>query len=175
MTPAAGFVTPMSALIIGLLSGSVCYVMVARVKHIFGYDDTLDAFGIHGIGGAIGAVMTGVLATSVINPMFKDVTGVATAVGGIDGNWMQVVNQLAGIGIAIVLSSIGTFGILKVVDLVIGLRVNESDEISGLDASQHGETAYVFEPDSYPPNAVAAFSADDGDVELNTTMAATSH
>ena len=168
VTPAAGFVTPMSALVIGLLAGSICYVMVAKVKHIFGYDDTLDAFGIHGIGGAIGAVMTGILATSVVNPIFKD-----AAVGAVDGNYMQVVNQLAGVGIAVVLSSIGTFAILKIVDLMIGLRVNESDEISGLDASQHGETAYVFDIDSIPPNPVEAFARQENDIVIDKALSAT--
>ena len=168
VTPAAGFVTPMSALMIGLLAGSICYVMVAKVKHIFGYDDTLDAFGIHGIGGAIGAVMTGILATSVVNPIFKD-----AAVGAIDGNYMQVVNQLAGVGIAVVLSSIGTFAILTVVDLVVGLRVNESDEISGLDVSQHGETGYVFDVESIPPNPVEAFATQENDIAIDKALSAT--
>ena len=144
ITPAAGFVTPMSALLIGLLGGSACYFMVAKVKHIFGYDDTLDVFGIHGVGGAIGALMTGVLATSLINPIFKDAAGNATAVGLIDGNYAQVLNQLAGIGIAVFLASGGTFVVLKVVDLFIGLRVTETEEIAGLDATQHGERGYAF-------------------------------
>ena len=168
VTPAAGFVTPMSALVIGLLAGSVCYVMVAKVKHFFGYYDTLDAFGIHGIGGAIGAVMTGILATSVVNPIFKE-----AAVGAVDGNYMQVVNQLAGVGIAVVLSSIGTFAILKIVDLVLGLRVNESDELTGLDASQHGETAYVFDVDSTPPNPVVAFATHEKEIAIDNALSAT--
>ena len=173
ITPAAGFVTPMSAIFIGLSGGTICYLMVAKVKHIFGYDDTLDVFGIHGIGGTVGALLTGVLATSLINPIFKDAAGNAIAVGAIDGNYSQIVNQLSGIGIAVVLSSIGTFGILKFVDLVIGLRVTETDEISGLDASQHGETAYAFEEDSYPLNVVAAFEAEDHGV-IESALAATS-
>jgi len=147
VTPAAGFVTPMSAIIIGLLVGVGCYLMVAEVKKIFGYDDTLDVFGIHGFGGTLGAICTGLLATSVINPIFKDPEGNPLPVGLFDGNSMQVVNQLIGIGIAVALAAVGTFLILKIVDLLIGVRVSENEEIAGLDSSQHGETAYVFEPD----------------------------
>ncbi len=148
VTPAAGFVSPMSAIFIGLIVGIGCFLMVSEVKKIFGYDDTLDVFGIHGFGGTIGAILTGVLATRVINPIFKDADGNALPVGWIDGSASQVFNQLAGIGIAIVLATVGTYGILKVVDLLIGLRVSETDEIEGLDASQHGETAYVFDTEA---------------------------
>ncbi len=147
ITPAAGFVSPMSAILIGAVAGTVCYIMVCEVKKLLGYDDTLDVFGIHGIGGIVGAIMTGVFATSTINPIFKDSTGNALPVGLIEGNPMQVVYQLVGIGIAISFSVIGSIVILKVVDLVIGIRVSETDETVGLDATQHGETAYVFEGD----------------------------
>jgi Amt family ammonium transporter len=173
ITPAAGFVTPMSAIFIGITAGTVCYVMVAKVKHIFGYDDTLDVFGIHGIGGAAGALLTGVLATSIINPIFKDAAGNTLAVGAIDGNYAQILNQLAAVGIAVVLSSIGTFGILKLVDLMIGLRVTETDEISGLDASQHGETAYVFAEEVVITHATAVYDDGDDGVGIETAMAAT--
>lgn len=145
ITPAAGFVSPMSALMIGIIAGIGCYLMVSEIKKLFGYDDTLDVFGIHGFGGALGAVMTGVFATSAINPIFKDASGNALPVGLIDGNAMQIVNQLIGIGIAVCLSAISSIVILKIVDVVIGLRVSEDEEIAGLDASQHGEIAYVFE------------------------------
>ena len=154
ITPAAGFVSPISAILIGMVAGSVCYVMVCEVKKRFGYDDTLDVFGIHGIGGIFGAVLTGVLATSAVNPIFKDASGAVLPVGLIEGNAMQVVNQLVGVGITIALASIGSILILKFVDLVIGLRVSESEETAGLDVTQHGETAYVFEPiieNSNPP------------------------
>lgn len=147
VTPAAGFVSPISAILIGLIAGAACYVMVCEVKKRFGYDDTLDVFGIHGIGGIFGALMTGILATSAVNPIFKDASGNALPVGLIDGNAMQIVNQLAGIGIAVALAVVGSILILKFVDLVIGLRVSETDETVGLDATQHGETAYVFEGD----------------------------
>ena len=145
ITPAAGFVSPISAILIGLVAGAICYTMVCEVKRRFGYDDTLDVFGIHGIGGIFGAILTGVLATSVINPIFKDANGNILPVGLIEGNAMQVVYQLAGIGISIALAIVGTLVILKFVDLVIGLRVSESEETEGLDATQHGESAYVFE------------------------------
>jgi len=145
VTPAAGFVSPISAILIGLVAGGACYTMVCEVKKRFGYDDTLDVFGIHGIGGIFGAVLTGVLATSAVNPIFKDDGGNPLPVGLIEGNAMQVVNQLAGIGIAVALAVAGSILILKFVDLTIGLRVSESEETAGLDATQHGETAYVFE------------------------------
>lgn len=145
ITPAAGFVTPMSAIVIGLIAGAGCYLMVVEIKKLFGYDDTLDVFGIHGFGGTIGAVATGIFATSLINPIFKDASGAVLPVGLLEGNSEQVLNQLAGVGIAVVLGAGGTFAILKLVDLFIGLRVTEIEEIAGLDASQHGEVAYVFE------------------------------
>ncbi|MEQ1605801.1 MAG: ammonium transporter [Pyrinomonadaceae bacterium] len=154
ITPAAGFVSPLSAIMIGMAAGTVCYVMVCEVKKRFGYDDTLDVFGIHGIGGIFGAVLTGVFATSSVNPIFKAADGTILPVGWLEGNPGQVVNQLIGVGITVALAAVGSLLILKFVDLVIGLRVSESDETAGLDVSQHGETAYVFEPageNSIPP------------------------
>lgn len=100
ITPAAGFVGPMSALAIGFLAGLLCYFMVAKVKQWFGYDDSLDAFGVHGAGGTLGAILTGVFASRAINPIFKDAHGNALPVGWLDGNWMQVPHQLVGIAIA---------------------------------------------------------------------------
>ena len=145
ITPAAGFVTPMSAIAIGLLAGAGCYLMVVEVKKLFGYDDTLDVFGIHGFGGTIGAIATGIFATSSINPIFKDGAGTPLPVGLLEGNSVQLLNQLAGVGIAVLLGAGGTFVILKFVDLLIGLRVTPGEEIAGLDATQHGEIAYIFE------------------------------
>lgn len=154
VTPGAGFVSPLSAILIGVVAGSVCYAMVCEVKKRFGYDDTLDVFGIHGIGGILGALMTGVLATNAVNPIFKDASGVAMPVGLIDGNAMQIANQLIGVGLTVAMASIGSIAILKLVDLFIGLRVSESEESAGLDVTQHGETAYVFEAaeTSTPPD-----------------------
>jgi ammonium transporter, Amt family len=141
ITPAAGFVAPMPGLIIGLVAGVCCYWMVTRIKSIFGYDDALDAFGVHGAGGTIGALLTGVFATQVINPIF----GAGKAVGGSDGHWGQVGNQLVGVLIAWGFALVGTLVLLKVVDLVTGLRVTEDQEIEGLDITQHGEEAYNLE------------------------------
>jgi Amt family ammonium transporter len=138
ITPAAGFVAPMPALIIGLVAGAFCYWTVTRVKAIFGYDDALDAFGVHGAGGTIGALLTGVFASQVVNPIF----GAGKPVGGIDGHWGQVGNQLMGILIAWVFALVGTLVLLKIVNLITGLRVTEDEEIKGLDITQHGEEAY---------------------------------
>ncbi len=146
ITPAAGFVGPMSALLVGLIAGVLCYMMVAIVKARFGYDDSLDAFGVHGVGGTIGALLTGILAQSVINPIFgKDAQGNPLPVGMIDGNTHQILNQAVGVLIAIVLAVVGTFVILKVVDLIIGLRVSAEEEVQGLDVTQHGEEGYYWE------------------------------
>jgi ammonium transporter, Amt family len=141
ITPAAGFVAPMPALVIGLVAGAFCYWMVTRIKAIFGYDDALDAFGVHGAGGTIGALLTGVFASQVVNPIF----GAGKAVGGSDGHWAQVGNQLVGVLIAWGFALVGTYVLLKVVDLTTGLRVTEDQEIEGLDITQHGEEAYNLE------------------------------
>ena len=145
ITPAAGFVTPMSAIIIGLLAGAFCYLMVAIVKMRFGYDDSLDAFGVHGAGGTLGALLTGIFASSAINPIFKDAQGNTLASGLLEGNAHQLLNQFVGVAIAWVLATVGTLVILKIVDLAIGLRVPEDHEIQGLDLSQHGEEGYYWE------------------------------
>jgi len=127
--------------VIGLVAGALCYWMVTRVKAIFGYDDALDAFGVHGAGGTIGALLTGVFATQVINPVF----GSGKAVGGIEGHWGQVGNQLVGVLIAWGVALVGTIVLLKIVDWITGLRVTEDQEIEGLDITQHGEEAYNLE------------------------------
>jgi Amt family ammonium transporter len=145
ITPAAGFVAPMPALFIGFLAGVVCYLMVTRVKAIFGYDDALDAFGVHGAGGTIGALLTGVFAVRAINPVFHDARGSALPVGWLDGNFRQIGNQLVGILIAWTLALVGTLVLLKAVDLLTGLRVSEEQEIEGLDITQHGEEGYNLE------------------------------
>ncbi len=144
ITPAAGYVQPMSALAIGLLAGLFCYAMVVFVKNRFGYDDSLDAFGVHGAGGTLGAVLTGVFAASAVNPVFKDAAGNTLPSGAVDGRWAQVGNQLVGVGIAWALSAVGTLALLKLVDLAMGLRVSTEDEREGLDITQHGEEGYDF-------------------------------
>jgi len=145
ITPAAGFVTPMSSLIIGLVAGILCYFMVAKVKNWFGYDDSLDAFGVHGAGGTIGALLTGIFATSSINPIYHNARGDVLPSGVVDGNWAQLGNQCVAVLIAWVLAIVGTFIILKVVDLLIGVRVPADHEVQGLDLSQHGEEGYYWE------------------------------
>lgn len=142
ITPAAGFVQPMSALLIGFIGGIVCYLMVAVVKQHYGYDDSLDAFGIHGIGGTVGALLTGVFASSVMNPVFKDSNGNALPVGVIQGNWGQLLNQFMAVVIAWALSAVGTWILLVLVDRMIGLRMPVEEEMEGLDLSQHGEEGY---------------------------------
>ena len=145
ITPAAGFVGPRASLVIGFVAGVFCYYMVVKVKILFGYDDSLDAFGVHGAGGTIGALLTGVFAKSVINPIFKDANGNARPSGLLEGNAHQILNQLIGVVIAWVLAIVGTVIILKVVDLVVGLRISEEQETEGLDLSQHGEEGYNWE------------------------------
>ncbi len=144
ITPAAGFVQPMSALAIGAIAGLVCYFTVVKVKAIFGYDDSLDAFGVHGCGGTLGALLTGVFASSAINPIFKDAKGNPLPSGVIEGNWHQLLNQSMGVLIAWTISIVGTFILLKLVDMTIGLRVTREEEIEGLDVTQHGEEGYEF-------------------------------
>jgi ammonium transporter, Amt family len=141
ITPAAGFVGPMPALVIGICAGAFCYWMVTKVKAIFKYDDALDAFGVHGAGGTIGALLTGVFAQQAINPIF----GAGKAVGGLDRHWAQVGNQLVGVLIAWGIALVGTMVLLKIVDMITGLRVNAEEEEAGLDISQHGEEAYNLE------------------------------
>jgi ammonium transporter, Amt family len=141
ITPAAGFVAPMPALAIGFIAGLVCYYMVTKVKSIFGYDDALDAFGVHGAGGTIGALLTGVFAQQFINPIF----GAGKPVGGLDGHWGQLGNQLVGVLIAWGFALVGTIVLLKITDMITGVRVSESEEIEGLDITQHGEEAYNLE------------------------------
>jgi Amt family ammonium transporter len=145
ITPAAGFVGPMAAIAIGLLAGVFCFFMVVSVKARFGYDDSLDAFGVHGAGGTLGALLTGVFAASAINPIFKDGQGNPLPSGLFDGNARQLLNQALGVIIAWVLAIVGTLIILKIVDVTIGLRVTEDEEVQGLDLSQHGEEGYSWE------------------------------
>ncbi len=145
ITPASGFVKPMPALLIGFAAGVVCFYMVAGVKKRFGYDDSLDAFGVHGAGGTLGALLTGVFATNQVNDGLKDAAGKPMALGLVDGNAGQLLNQLAGSAIAWALAIVGTLIILKICDLLLGVRVHSDHEIQGLDLSMHGEEGYNFE------------------------------
>jgi len=136
ITPASGFVSPTSALLIGLIAGACCYLMVVKVKARFGYDDSLDAFGVHGAGGTIGALLTGVFAAKAINSIGS---------GVLEGNVRQLGNQFVGVAVAWALAIVGTLLILFIIDKTIGLRVSEEHEAQGLDLSQHGEEGYYWE------------------------------
>lgn len=134
ITPATGFVTIPSALLIGLISAPICYFGINFVKVQFKYDDTLDAFGVHGIGGIWGAIATGIFATKSVNPAGNN--------GLLYGNPEQVLHQLVGVGTAVLLATVGTYVILKVISLVTPLRVSKEEELMGLDLSFHEEVAY---------------------------------
>jgi Amt family ammonium transporter len=128
VTPASGFVTPLGGLIIGLIAGVVCYLFVC-LKAVFGYDDSLDAFGVHGLGGAWGALASGIFATSLGS--------------GIESNGQQILVQLKGIGFTAIFAPVMSLGILLVLKLVFGsLRVGDEAEFEGLDVSEHSESAY---------------------------------
>jgi len=159
ITPAAGFVTPMSALIVGFVAGVICFFAVTGLKKKLGYDDSLDAFGIHGIGGFTGAILTGVFANSAINTVFKDASGGALPSGLVEGNPRQVLNQLIASLVAIGLTVVGSFLILKIVDLTVGVRVSGEDEIAGLDLSQHGEEGYNLDVDLVSAGVFSAVSS----------------
>ncbi|WP_110514466.1 ammonium transporter [Herpetosiphon llansteffanensis] len=133
ITPAAGFVTPMASLLIGFLAGGICYFVVENLVR-GRVDDALDVFGVHGVGGLLGALLVGVFATKSINPAGAD--------GVLAGNWSQLGVQALTVGIVAVYAGAMTWGILKVVDLLFGIRVSEAEEEQGLDSSQHGEVAY---------------------------------
>jgi Amt family ammonium transporter len=134
ITPASGFVNPMGALIIGLAAGAVCYFSSVWVKKWLGYDDALDTWGVHGVGGALGAMMTGMFASNAINSSSKGWL--------IDGNGHQMLIQFYDVAIVFVYCGIGTFIILKLIDLFIGIRVSKDVEVEGLDINLHGETVH---------------------------------
>jgi len=140
ITPASGFVKPMPAMLIGLAAGVICYLMVAKVKKVFGYDDALDAFGVHGIGGTLGALLTGVFATKEVNDL-----RMGKPMGLMDGDAGQMVNQLIAVLISWGLAIVGTLVILKICDVIFGVRVSKEDETEGLDLSMHGEEGYNLE------------------------------
>ena len=125
ITPAAGFVSPVGAFFIGLISGVLCFLACTKLKSALGYDDALDVFGIHAFGGAVGAVLTGVFA--------------AKAIGGVEGGFDQVKLQLLGVGVTVLYTTVVTYIILKVVNLITPLRASDTEEREGLDLSQHGE------------------------------------
>jgi Amt family ammonium transporter len=132
ITPASGFVDPRGALVIGLAAGVACYWGATSLKHMLGYDDSLDAFGVHGVGGIVGAVLTGIFARAAIS-------GDAAKAGLLDGNAGQIVTQLYGIGVTVVYCAVASFVILKVIDVIMGLRVDAEVERDGMDLAIHGE------------------------------------
>lgn len=131
ITPAAGTVGPMGALVIGLVAGVICYFCATSLKRKLGYDDSLDAFGVHGIGGIVGAILTGVFAAPALGGF-----------GTVEDIGAQVWIQAKGVGFTVIYTAIVTYVILKVLDLVMGLRVNEEEESVGLDLAQHNERGY---------------------------------
>jgi Amt family ammonium transporter len=135
ITPASGFVNPTGALIIGIAAGIVCYLSSVHMKKMFGYDDALDAFGVHGVGGALGAMMTGMFASNAINMASKGWL--------IDGNFGQMLIQFYDVAGVFVYCAIGTYIILKVIDMMVGLRVRRDVEVEGLDINLHGETVHA--------------------------------
>jgi Amt family ammonium transporter len=146
ITPASGFVAPMPAIVIGLFAGAFCYFTATSVKKMFGYDDSLDAFGVHGCGGTLGAILTGVFATNAVNDTWtKDPSGKLLPMGLIDGHGIQVVYQLGGVVMSWVLAIVGTLVILKICDRVFGVRVSAEEEREGLDLAMHGEEGYFLE------------------------------
>lgn len=134
ITPGAGFVSPVSAIIMGGVAGVICYLAVLA-KTRMGYDDSLDVVGIHGVGGIWGALATGIFASSVVNPAGN---------GLLNGNPHQLVVQAIGVGATIAYSVVVTFIILKIIDVIIGLRVSSDDETQGLDLTQHSEVGYTL-------------------------------
>jgi Amt family ammonium transporter len=142
VTPASGFVTPAAGFVIGLLAGVVCYLAASKLKSALGYDDSLDAFGVHGVGGTLGALLTGLFASGDVNPLIRDLWKKDGKPVSLEGGGGQFFNQLIAAAITWVLAAVATFVILKVVDAVVGLRPAEQDENQGLDLSLHGEQAY---------------------------------
>lgn len=141
VTPAAGFVTIPAAVAIGLIAGVVCYLAAAKLKYALGYDDSLDAFGVHGVGGTLGALLTGLLARKEVNPaLFKEEAG--KVVFDCSGGAGQFFNQFLAAGITWAWAAFASFVILKVVDAGVGLRPTEAEETQGLDLTLHGEAAY---------------------------------
>ncbi len=135
ITPACGVVNPLQGIILGLAAGIVCYLACTAVKSKFGYDDSLDAFGVHGAGGTLGALLTGVFATPAISE---------GASGLLLGNVGQFMNQVISIVASGALALVGTFILLKILEATMGLRVSEENEIRGLDQTLHGEEGYIF-------------------------------
>jgi Amt family ammonium transporter len=139
ITPASGYVQPMPALLLGVAAGVLCYFACSTIKATFGYDDSLDAFGVHGVGGTLGAVLTGIFATKHVNPTYADGLYYDVSAGA-----KLLMGQIVAVLVTWVLAAVGTFIILKVLDAVMGLRVDQQEELQGLDVNEHGEEGYIF-------------------------------
>jgi Amt family ammonium transporter len=142
ITPASGFVTVPVAFLIGLTGGIACYLAVTRLKNRFKYDDSLDVFGVHGVGSSIGLLMLGLFANASVNGAIAGTFQSDGKIVSLAGGLAQLINQFRGLVATIALAAVATFLILKLVDVVIGLRVSPEEEDSGLDLTQHGESAY---------------------------------
>jgi Amt family ammonium transporter len=142
ITPASGFVTIPSALLIGLLGGILCYLAVTHLKSRFGYDDSLDVFGVHGVGSTVGMIMLGLLASAEVNPAIASTFARSGQTVSLAGGLSQLMNQLIGIAVTAILAAVATLLILLVLKATMGLRVSQEEEFVGLDLTQHGERAY---------------------------------
>jgi ammonium transporter, Amt family len=142
ITPASGYVQPMPAIGMGVAVGIVCFLACTKLKGAFGYDDSLDAFGVHGVGGTLGAILTGVFAT--VHVCDTALVSDGKPVGLIDGRPELLIGQLVAVIVTWILAAVATFVILKILDVTMGLRVKRDHEIQGLDVSQHGEEGYIF-------------------------------
>ncbi|WP_084575720.1 ammonium transporter [Sporomusa malonica] len=165
ITPAAGFVTIMSAIIMGLVGGIICFFAVAVAKHKLGYDDSLDAFGVHGVGGTWGAIATGLFASTAVNPAGAD--------GFFYGNAAQVLKQLVGVGTSWVFAAVMTFVIIKAIGLVMQIKADEEQQVQGMDVTEHGERGYAYQdlmtgsPIGLPVNSIVT-----NEVTVNKTTLA---
>jgi ammonium transporter, Amt family len=142
ITPASGFVSIPAALLIGLAAGAVCYSAVTKLKARFGYDDSLDVFGVHGVGSTLGMLMLGFLANGKVNQLILSTYKVNGQIVSLAGGSAQFLNQLKAVVFTMVFAGAGTFVLLKIVNAVSSLRVSEEEETLGIDLSQHGESAY---------------------------------
>ncbi|WP_071880384.1 ammonium transporter [Synechococcus sp. PCC 7502] len=142
ITPAAGFVSPVSAILIGAITTTACFFALS-LKSKLQFDDSLDTFGVHGVGGTVGSILTAVFASSAVNPILgKDASGKVLPVGVLEGHFSELITELIAIGITYVIAGVGTFVILKVLSLFMSLRVSPSAEEQGIDIAEHGEEGY---------------------------------
>jgi Amt family ammonium transporter len=143
ITPASGFTTPMYAIIMGFIGGAACFFSATTLKHMFGFDDALDAFGVHGVGGTIGALLTGVFSVAAINTTINNNKGIG---GVVEGNYHQLLSQFLAVLLTYGIAIVGSFILIHVTRILTkGLRLSESDEYDGMDLTQHGESGYNFE------------------------------